>query len=966
MKERKGIFKLLTLSAMLVCIYGQALAQTSVFINEIHYDNTGTDSGEAIEVCGPAGTNLSGWDVVLYNGNGGGQYDSDDINCTIPDEGDGYGCCCINYPSNGIQNGAPDGMCLVDASDTVIQFLSYEGSLTATDGACNGVTSTDIGVEEPYDNPVGYSVKLCGSGSEYEDFAWTSPSASEFCTTNACQDFTGGDQAPDVASTVPEDDFYCVTPSYAPITINFTEAVTVSPGWYSIVGSSSGAISAVVTGGPQSYDLEPTSDFVAGETITVTIDKDFVQDQDGTPDNMPADHIFNFEVCDVTLIHDVQGSGSASPIEGNLVMIEGIVVADFQGTNLNTFFVEEEDADWDANSNTSEGVFIYDPAIITDVSMGDKVQVVGVVQEYYEKTEIHNITEVVILSSGNSLPTAVDINLPRDMASKETLEGMLVHLEDDYIVNSVYYLGRFGYSDIAPSRLYSCTNSELPDATPGSPCQLIMESNENNLVDFDDGQGGSNPDPIIWPCPELDFENTIRVGNTITTSLYGVLDWNFYHYHIEPVVANGSNPCDHIRDEGASGNTNSRPPETLTEETGECALRVATFNVKEHGNGNGAGGGFSFGPNDATEYTRQLDKLVSAICGMKADVVALQELENDGYSTTPPRSALGDLVNALNSTPSCGTWALVDYGTTDPVGGTMCNAFIYRSDKVVETGIPARLTTGEFASLRHRAPIAQTFQRCVDGGEVTVVNNHFRSRGNCGSCSGSDCDQGDGQACYNTARDNAATDLLTWIATNPTGQDTDNVLITGDLNAYLREDPVRTIEAASYDNLILDNLGTDAYTYVYQPYWADGLAAYSGALDHMLSSSALTPQVTGIEIWHINADEEQKLDYNLEYKSTHHQTSLYSPKCYRSSDHDPVIVNIDLPSDGCVCDVNNDSNCTPQDAFCSFEKYLSICPTSCGPCDDICCDVTGDALCTPADAYCRFQEYLGIHPNCFD
>jgi hypothetical protein len=71
-------------------------------------------------------------------------------------------------------------------------------------------------------------------------------------------------------------------------------------------------------------------------------------------------------------------------------------------------------------------------------------------------------------------------------------------------------------------------------------------------------------------------------------------------------------------------------------------------------------------------------------------------------------------------------------------------------------------------------------------------------------------------------------------------------------------------------------------------------------------------------------------------------------------------------NDGCICDVSDDGNCTPQDALCSFQVYLGICPTACGICEAICCDVTGDGNCTPADALCRFQEYLAIHPNCFD
>jgi hypothetical protein len=104
-------------------------APTTVFINEIHYDNTGTDSGEAIEVAGPAGTDLTGWSLVLYNGSGGALYGTAALSGSIPDLGGGFGVVVVDY--SGIQNGAPDGMALVDASNNVIQFLSYEGTFTA-------------------------------------------------------------------------------------------------------------------------------------------------------------------------------------------------------------------------------------------------------------------------------------------------------------------------------------------------------------------------------------------------------------------------------------------------------------------------------------------------------------------------------------------------------------------------------------------------------------------------------------------------------------------------------------------------------------------------------------------------------------------------------------------------------------------------------------------------------------------
>ena len=61
-------------------------AAISVFINEIHYDNTGTDAGEAIEMAGPAGTDLTGWSIVLYNGAGGAVYDTDVLSGTIPNQ----------------------------------------------------------------------------------------------------------------------------------------------------------------------------------------------------------------------------------------------------------------------------------------------------------------------------------------------------------------------------------------------------------------------------------------------------------------------------------------------------------------------------------------------------------------------------------------------------------------------------------------------------------------------------------------------------------------------------------------------------------------------------------------------------------------------------------------------------------------------------------------------------------------
>lgn len=165
---------------------------TSIFINEIHYDNVGTDIGEAIEIAGPAGTDLTGWSIVLYNGSGGAVYDTVNLSGIIPDQQNGFGTVSISFPTNGIQNGAPDGIALVDSNGAVIQFLSYEGIFTAVGGPADGLTSKDIGVSESSSTTVGFSLQLTGTGTVFEDFVWNAPADDSPGAVNDGQSFGDG------------------------------------------------------------------------------------------------------------------------------------------------------------------------------------------------------------------------------------------------------------------------------------------------------------------------------------------------------------------------------------------------------------------------------------------------------------------------------------------------------------------------------------------------------------------------------------------------------------------------------------------------------------------------------------------------------------------------------------------------------------------------------------------------------
>jgi len=194
MKPRKYGRKLLTavpLSIMLAWVPWNFAHATSIFINEIHYDNISTDTGEAIEIAGPAGTNLSGWSLALYNGNPTQLkvYSTISLSGIIPDQQNGFGT--LSFFKSGIQNGDPggDGIALVDAVTNVVQFLSYEGSFTAADGPAAGIFSTDIGVFEPFDTPVGSSLQLTGTGNVYADFSWASSMANTFGSVNSGQTF---------------------------------------------------------------------------------------------------------------------------------------------------------------------------------------------------------------------------------------------------------------------------------------------------------------------------------------------------------------------------------------------------------------------------------------------------------------------------------------------------------------------------------------------------------------------------------------------------------------------------------------------------------------------------------------------------------------------------------------------------------------------------------------------------------
>jgi endonuclease I len=285
-------------AAGLTCAFFAPLAMAqSVFINEFHYDNSGTDSNEKVEVIAAAGTNLTGWKIVAYDGTGKQSYATFNLSGTAINQCGGFGT--VVATTAALQNGAPDGIALIDAGGAVVQFLSYEGSFTASGGSANGRTSVDIGKAETSDTPVGQSLQLSGTGMQYANFAWNAPRTSSFGSCNSGQSFTQPDTAPTVTTLNPAAGSVSVALN-SNITVSFSEAVTTSGSWFSLSCSSSGNKTAIVSGTGASRTLDPSSDFSQLETCTLTINAANVVDADGAPTAMASNYTATLKMAGAT------------------------------------------------------------------------------------------------------------------------------------------------------------------------------------------------------------------------------------------------------------------------------------------------------------------------------------------------------------------------------------------------------------------------------------------------------------------------------------------------------------------------------------------------------------------------------------------------------------------------------------------------------------------------------------------
>ena len=539
-------------------------------------------------------------------------------------------------------------------------------------------------------------------------------------------------------------------------------------------------------------------------------------------------------------IGKVQGTGERSPLVGQELTVEGVVTTAF-GSGLGGWFLQDAG---DGDAATSDALFVAAGEVPT---AGQRMRVRGTVVELNAGNGTRTAlqpTAVTPLGKGKVRSAAI----AAPPADWERYENMRVRITAPLTVAGTHRADKYGELMVNfGERLRTPSDA----VAPGDAVRALTAENARRMLRLDDGSDAEQP-ASVWYLPKTGLP---RTGGRLS-KVEGVVDQRGgYRLQLTAKPA-----------------FKRMTPPAAPKVGGD--LRIASFNLENFFNGDGQGGDFPTprGARNPAEFDTQRARLVATIRGLNPDIAALMEVENDGFG---PESAIATLIDTLNA--GGGDWRAI-VTDADQGGDQIRVGLIYRASRVSPVGTAATLTDDLFGT-RNRPPLAQTFRSgtgATAGPAFTVVANHFKSKG-CGSASGADADQKDGQSCWNATRTESARRLDAWLRTDPTRSGSDLAMIVGDLNAYSMEDPIRTLVAAGWRDAFAGHRGPAPYSYVY-----DGL---TGRLDHALLSPALAARLVGAAEWHSNADEPDSRGY---------QTRPGDRAPWRSSDHDPLVVGFRL------------------------------------------------------------------------
>ncbi|WP_252199837.1 ExeM/NucH family extracellular endonuclease [Brevibacterium sp. RIT 803] len=676
-------------------------------------------------------------------------------------------------------------------------------------------------------------------------------------------------------------------------------------------------------------DAEPTGATATGGQSIQLIDGIW-NSAAPTPDALPGDDGGGDDPApeDVTPIADIQGTGEESPLAGTTVKTQGVVTASYPTGGLNGYYVQTPGTGGaeDETPGASDGVFVYSPDSVDDVSIGDHLELTGAVSERYGQTQISVSSDgVAALDEPAEVVKPVEDAFPTVAAAREALEGMLLQPSGKMTVADNYNTNTYGEVVLATGE------GTLPQPTdvarPGSDeARAIEADNLEREVVLDDGATVNylQNDKDV-PLPYVSNDAPVRVGASATMTSPVVLGFDHEKWRFQPTTRLTGDNAEAIQPASFS-DTRTEAPEAVGGQ-----ISMASFNVLNYFTTTGdqlsgcdyysdregnpitvRGGCDARGAANAQSLKRQETKIVSAINKLDTSVVSLMEIENSAAFDKDRDDALATLVERLNEAAGTEKWDFVPSPDDVPADEDVIRtALIYQPAEVAPQN-DSTILDDEAAFSNAREPLSQAFAPKDESGETdtdktfVTISNHFKSKGS-GSGPGNE-DSGDGQGASNADRVKQATSLVDFAGQQQEAADSDLVYLLGDFNAYTQEDPMQVFYEAGFKDVASEM--TAKSTYVFK--------SRTGSLDHVLAldssgstgtdaadqaaapgaqadlPSSAFDAITGADVWNINSVEALALEYS---RFNYNISDFYAPDPFRASDHDPVVVGLFGPDD---------------------------------------------------------------------
>ncbi|SMX74974.1 ExeM/NucH family extracellular endonuclease [Brevibacterium antiquum] len=642
-----------------------------------------------------------------------------------------------------------------------------------------------------------------------------------------------------------------------------------------------------------------------------------------TPDALPGDSGDDGPDTpvpeDVTPIAEIQGTGDESPLQGETVKTQGVVTAAYPSGGLNGYYVQTPGTGSaeDETPGASDGIFVYSPDTVSDISIGDHLELTGKVSERYGQTQISvsGTGKTAVDEPAEAVKPVEDV-FPDEAAAREALEGMLLQPSGELTVADNYNTNSYGEVVLATG------DKTLPQPTdvarPGSAeAKAIEAENLSREVILDDGATvnylENDKDTVL---PYVSNDAPVRVGAQATITSPVVLGFDHQKWRFQPTTRLTGDNAEAIQP-ASFADTRTEAPEDIG---GQVSL--ASFNVLNYFTTTGdqlsgcsyyddrqgnhitvRSGCEARGAANAKSLKRQETKIVTAINKLDASVVSLMEIENSSVFGEDRDAALGTLVSRLNEAAGTTRWDFVPSPEEVPTDEDVIRtALIYQPAEVAPQN-DSTILDDQAAFSNAREPLSQAFAPRDESGELEAaktfltISNHFKSKGS-GEGPGNE-DSGDGQGNSNADRVKQAKSLVEFASEQQKAADSDFVYLLGDFNSYTQEDPMQVFYEAGFKDVAAEK--TDKSTYVYQ--------SRTGSLDHVLAldvsgsdgsdAQAALPSsafdaIIGADVWNINSVEALALEYS---RFNYNAGDFYAPDQFRASDHDPVVVGLFEPAD---------------------------------------------------------------------